>query len=81
MNAVQSGIITLTAAERVSLVWVKSEYSTAYGECIEVASAPGKIAIRDSKDPDGLILLCTPANFRTFVDNTRNGKIGGLLAR
>lgn len=81
MDAVQSGRITLTAAERASLVWVKAAYSTAYGECVEVASAPGKIAIRDSKDPDGRILLCTPAEFRTFVDSTRDAKFGGLLAQ
>ena len=37
--------------------WRKSSYSSAQGNCVEVAeNVPGLVAVRDSKDPDGACL-------------------------
>ena len=37
-----------------TLMWRKSSYSGANGQCVEVAvPAPSSIAVRDSKDPQG----------------------------
>ena len=36
--------------------WVKSSYSFANGNCVEVAALPGAVAVRDSKDPGGPVL-------------------------
>jgi hypothetical protein len=48
--------------------WRKSSYTTSNGgNCVEVAGAPGVIAVRDSKDPDGPVLLATPAALREAV--------------
>jgi hypothetical protein len=71
--------ITLSELQRESLTWVKSQSSTYNGACVEVASAVGNIAIRDSKDPNGPILVYTPSEFRAFLDGARNGEFDGLL--
>jgi hypothetical protein len=71
--------ITLTASERESLAWLKARSSTANGHCVEIASASGNIAIRDSKDPDGPILVYTTSEFRAFLDGARNGEFDTLV--
>ncbi|WP_331461652.1 DUF397 domain-containing protein [Streptomyces paludis] len=46
---------------------MKSSYSAAGGECVEVATnAPDTVAIRDSKHPTGPILRLTPTTWTTF---------------
>ncbi|WP_019632825.1 DUF397 domain-containing protein [Actinomadura atramentaria] len=42
------------------------------GNCIEVASVPETIAVRDSKDPEGPRLLLPRDEFRTFAAVVRN---------
>ncbi|TDC90220.1 DUF397 domain-containing protein [Actinomadura sp. 7K507] len=37
------------------------------GECIELADVAGAVAVRDSKDPDGPVLLLTRAALRTTL--------------
>jgi hypothetical protein len=37
------------------------------GNCVELADLPGMVAVRDSKDPDGPVLLVTPAVLRAAV--------------
>jgi hypothetical protein len=38
--------------------WHKSSYSSQDGNCVEVATnMPGTVAVRDSKDPQGPILV------------------------
>jgi hypothetical protein len=52
----------------IGVKWRKSSYTTSNGgNCVEVAGAPGVIAVRDSKDPDGPVLLVTPAALREAV--------------
>jgi hypothetical protein len=47
------------------LTWVKSSYSGAgQANCVEIAALPdGSRAVRDSKDPDGEILVLTPGQW------------------
>lgn len=48
--------------------WRKSSHSDHQGgECIEVASLPPVIGVRDSKDPDGPILSFSAADWRAFT--------------
>jgi hypothetical protein len=51
------------------LVWVKSSYSTATsGNCVEIAALPdGGRAVRDSKSPDGAVLLLTAAQWHRLA--------------
>lgn len=37
------------------------------GNCVELARLPGMVAVRDSKDPDGPVLLVTPAALRAAL--------------
>lgn len=41
--------------------WRKSRLSSEYGDnCVELAGLPGMVAVRDSRDPDGPVLLAIP---------------------
>ena len=55
-------------------LWRKSSYSSdTGGQCVEVAAQPCRIAIRDSKNPDGPAFLTTPAAFAAFVAAAAEG--------
>jgi hypothetical protein len=48
--------------------WFKSSYSSDQGgACVEVAACPDAVHIRDSKDPDGPVLIVTPDAWAAFV--------------
>jgi len=70
--------ITLTTSERTGLEWRKSQRSTNNGACVEVSSVGGQIALRDSKDPDGPILVYTPDEWSAFLHGTKNGEFDDL---
>ncbi|WP_330296188.1 DUF397 domain-containing protein [Streptomyces sp. NBC_00503] len=51
-----------------AIVWRKASYSgDTGGECVEVATQPCRIAVRDSKNPDGPAFTVTPDAFAVFV--------------
>ena len=79
MATAKIGEITLTEAERASLAWFKAQASTHNGQCVELASVGDKIAIRDSRDPDGPILVYKRAEFKTFLDAIRDGQFDDLF--
>jgi hypothetical protein len=57
------------------LVWFKSSFSSANGQCTECARLPGGgIAVRDSKNPDGPMLSFTAAEWQAFLAGVRNGE-------
>ncbi len=50
------------------MIWRKSSYSVGEGECLEVASTPATIHIRDSKlNPTGPTLQISPATWTAFL--------------
>jgi hypothetical protein len=53
--------------------WHKSTYSAENG-CVEVAFVDGHIAVRDSKDQHGPILVFTPVEWRAFLGGARAGE-------
>lgn len=53
-------------------VWRKSSRSNGTGgdQCVEVARTGAGVAVRDSKQPAGPVLVFTPADWRAFVAAT-----------
>lgn len=60
--------------DRISrLAWRKSARSINAGNCTEVASSAGVVAVRDSQDPHSLVLLYPANSWRSFLTATRTG--------
>jgi Domain of unknown function (DUF397) len=57
--------------------WVKSSYSNGQGgACVECATSLGGIvAVRDSKDPDGLALAFAAESWRAFTSHVKIGRM------
>jgi hypothetical protein len=57
--------------------WRKSSYSGPTGNCIEArASAPGHVAIRDSKDKAGPRLTVNDRAWDAFIRGIKRGEFG-----
>ncbi|MEE1938206.1 DUF397 domain-containing protein [Streptomyces sp. TRM 70361] len=52
-------------------VWCKSSYSgNEGGNCVEVATGPGAVRVRDSKDLKSGVLAFPPESWNAFLDRT-----------
>jgi hypothetical protein len=60
------------------LIWRKATYSIANGDCAEVASAAGIVVVRDTKDPNELVLRYSSGSWRTFISQARAGSFDAL---
>ncbi|MGW2260405.1 DUF397 domain-containing protein [Streptomyces sp. NPDC001780] len=60
---------TTTAGDASGLAWFKSSYSSGNdGEsCVEVATTPGTVHVRDSKNVEGPHLALAPNAWAGFV--------------
>ena len=58
-----------------SAAWRKSSYSNGATQCVEAASIGGLTAIRDSKDPEGPVLLIAGTQMRGLVHRIRTGQL------
>ncbi len=53
--------------------WKKSSYSGNTGNCVEVAITESVVGIRDSKDPDRVVLRVSPEGWQKFVRGLASG--------
>ena len=49
------------------VVWRKSSRSNGGNACVEVAVKGDLVGVRDSKDPDGAVLVFSRQSWRSFV--------------
>lgn len=60
--------------------WRKSSASNPLGDCVELAQlTDGQIAVRNSRDRGGPILLYTRAEIAAFVRGAKDGEFDDLL--
>jgi len=60
--------------------WRKSTYSNGTGgNCVEVAGLPNGPAVRDSKQPEGPVLVFTRDEWRAFVQGIESGELRAEL--
>jgi hypothetical protein len=58
-------------------VWKKSSRSSASSACVEVAVLDGAVAVRDSKDPHGPVLVFGADEWAGFLAAVRRGEFDG----
>lgn len=55
--------------------WRKASFCNGATACVEVAPlADGNVALRDSKEQDGPVLVFTPAEWAAFTAGVREGE-------
>ena len=52
----------------------KSSHSSANGACVVIAHLPEVIAVRDSKIPDGPMLMVSAHEWRSFTKQLKSGE-------
>lgn len=64
-----------------SVAWRKSRRSNPSGNCVELAKLPkgAGIAIRNSRDPHGSVLIYTPDEIAAFILGARDGEFDDLI--
>lgn len=56
------------------VTWRKSSYSGGNGGgCVEVAVVPGERLVRDSKNPDGGMIVISSEVFLAFISEIKDG--------
>jgi len=61
--------------------WSKPWSSPNGGSCLEARKLPGgKVALRQSTDPDGAVLIFQAEEIRAFIDGAKTGLADYLLS-
>jgi hypothetical protein len=59
--------------------WRRSSYSGNTGNCVEVADLGNEVAVRDSKDPSGSVLVVSRYQWQRFMRWTAQRKFSDQL--
>ncbi|MGC5014489.1 DUF397 domain-containing protein [Streptosporangium sp. DT93] len=71
----------MPAAHMGGVVWRKSHFSNPSGNCVELAELPdGRVAMRNSRDPEGPALVYTRHETDAFVRGVKSGEFDDLIA-
>jgi hypothetical protein len=74
----------MTRVDPSRAVWRKSSRSGGIDggttQCVEVAALEdGRIAVRDSKQPDGAVLFLTRVELAAWISSVKNNKFDDLI--
>ncbi|MFI6512550.1 DUF397 domain-containing protein [Streptosporangium sp. NPDC050855] len=71
----------MSAAQMDGVVWRKSHFSNPSGNCVELAELPdGRVAMRNSRDPEGPALVYSRRETDAFVRAVKGGEFDDLIA-
>lgn len=65
----------MTGLDLARADWRTSRRSSGNGNCVEVAILDGAVAVRDTKDRPGPVLLFCPAGWSAFVAGAGAGSL------
>ncbi|WP_434742449.1 DUF397 domain-containing protein [Micromonospora sp. SH-82] len=57
-------------------IWRKSTRTQQSGQCVEVARVGRVMGVRDSKDPNGPVLMFSTVEFAAFLSSAARGEFG-----
>ena len=79
MNPYRNG---MSGKELSDLTWTKSRRSGPVGNCVELATLPAGqgVAVRNSRFPDGPVLVYTDAEIEALILGAKDGDFDHLLA-
>jgi hypothetical protein len=66
----------MTLYELSHAAWRTSSHSGVNGDCVEVARQTEAVAVRDSKDRAGPVLVIGPAGWEAFTAQIKAGALG-----
>ena len=70
----------MPAAALAGATWRKPWSGSNGGACVEAAKLPGgRVAVRQSTDPDGPVLIFEPAEIQAFLAGAKEGLADFLL--
>lgn len=69
VNGMQASLLPAVA-------WRKSSYSNPSGNCVEAALLADRVALRNSRFPDGPALVFTEAEWAAFLQGVKEGDFG-----
>jgi hypothetical protein len=62
--------------------WRKSSASNPTGNCVELAALPGgDVGVRNSRSPEGPVLVCSRAQIAALLAAARAGELDDLAGR
>lgn len=78
MSTIRNG---MPATELVDVSWWKSGRSNPNGNCVELAALPegAGVAVRNSRDPHGPVLVYTPEEMTAFLAGAKDGDFDHLI--